>query len=91
MLSVRSIMIFFSVPDGVSFTYPSGTRDSLSHIFLRSCARTWNVALWEQVVETLWNTTRAVQNTAMISPSVRYLCQSLTPATSARIISAMTK
>ena len=45
MLSILSTMIFLNVPDGVSFTYPSGTRASFSQQDFRILASTVNVAL----------------------------------------------
>ena len=45
MLSMRSTSTFFTEPEGISSTVPSGTRVSFSHTRLRMLPNTAKVAL----------------------------------------------
>ena len=51
ILSIRSTIIFLKDPEGLSFTYPSGTLASLSQQDFLILESTAKVALCEQVVD----------------------------------------
>ena len=65
MLSIRSTMMFLKVPEEVSFTYPRGTRASLSQQALRTAASTEKVALWDREVEKEWQASAPRKDRAM--------------------------
>ena len=91
ILSIRSIIILLSEPDGISRTVPSGTRVSLSHIFFLMFPSRLKVAMWLMLVEIAWKSTFPSQKAAVIPHSRRKRFQSRTPASSWRTIRAIIK
>ncbi len=71
MLSILSIKMLFRLPDGMSKTLPSGTRESLSQRFLRMLAKTLNVAMWLRLVEIMWKSAFPTQKAAIARHSLK--------------------
>ena len=91
MLSILSTMMFLNEPDGVSFTYPSGTLASLSQHDFLIFASTVNVALCEHAVDTLWQSSASINDPAMIRAFTIYSLRSLSPSRNILTTSAMMK